>query len=294
MNRDIKLLFEAYNSIKEAEDTNIDTFHKELAKQWASLFLDKLHEYPITSRSAHLERLLDGSLEVFKKYILDDIKSKKLSYLKADAFSKSEDAQSIVKKFTVVSGGVDNTSDVGFDLSEVDHEQAQSLQDVVDRTIEDMENDEDFADTFPQEYREFKNNMFIMSTDSGDFVAVLPGHLDEKQVFAKLASAFSEDKKGLSDQEYHQARKFGLESAGEVVGKGPIKIQLTKDQTLLCTRDGREQEVKFVKGVIFNCDEWVGDYYHCESKKYGGVAVFPPDIKLLSAPEGTITHLTPE
>jgi len=192
MNRDIKLLFEAYNSIKEAEDTNIDTFHKELAKQWASLFLDKLHEYPITSRSAHLERLLDGSLEVFKKYILDDIKSKKLSYLEADAFSKSEDTQ------------------------------------------------------------------------------------------------------GLSDQEYHQARKFGLESAGEVVGKGPIKIQLTKDQTLLCTRDGREQEVKFVKGVIFNCDEWVGDYYHCESKKYGGVAVFPPDIKLLSAPEGTITHLTPE
>ena len=61
--------------------TNVVDFYKELVKRWADDQLDQLHEYPITDRKNALESLIDSSLEVFKDDILDEIKSRKLSYL---------------------------------------------------------------------------------------------------------------------------------------------------------------------------------------------------------------------
>lgn len=69
------------NTFKPYNQTNVVDFYKELVKRWADDQLDQLHEYPITSRGDTLESLIDGSLEVFKQDILDEIKSRKLSYL---------------------------------------------------------------------------------------------------------------------------------------------------------------------------------------------------------------------
>ena len=87
--------------------------------------------------------------------------------------------------------------------------------------------------------------------------------------------------KGLSDYEYHKARKDAFEGAGEEVGKGPIKVVLKHNTTLDCYKAGTVQGVRFVKGTIFNCDVNVGDYYECDTEEYGGIAVFPDDVKVL-------------
>jgi len=91
--------------------------------------------------------------------------------------------------------------------------------------------------------------------------------------------------KGLSDQEYHQARKDAYEGAGEQLGHGPIKVQLNKDTIMDCYKAGTVQGVTFAKGTIFNCDENAGDYYECDTEEYGGVAVFPDDVTVLSGEE---------
>jgi hypothetical protein len=69
------------NTFKPYNQTNVVDFYKELVKRWADDQLDKLHDYPITRREQALEELIDSSLEVFKSDILDEIKSRKLSYL---------------------------------------------------------------------------------------------------------------------------------------------------------------------------------------------------------------------
>jgi hypothetical protein len=98
------------------------------------------------------------------------------------AGENAENAQ----QFTVVSGGVDNTSEDGIDINPADHIYAQSLKDAAEETLGEMQGDEDFDDTFPEEYREYVKDIFMMSNDSGDFIAVLPGHLNEEQIFNKL------------------------------------------------------------------------------------------------------------
>ena len=92
----------------------------------------------------------------------------------------------------------------------------------------------------------------------------------------------SEDAEGLSDQEYHKARKDSFEVAGEELGHGPIKVRLNKDTRLDCYKSGTVQEVRFSKGTIFNCDENVGDYYECDTEEYGGIAVFPDDVTVIN------------
>lgn len=69
------------SNFKPYNQTNVVDFYKELVKRWADDQLDQLHEYPITDRKNTLDSLIDGSLEVFKQDILDEIKSRKLSYL---------------------------------------------------------------------------------------------------------------------------------------------------------------------------------------------------------------------
>ena len=90
---------------------------------------------------------------------------------------------------------------------------------------------------------------------------------------------------GLSKKEYHQARKDAYEGAGEELGKGPIKVVLKHDTTIDCYKAGIVQGVRFVKGTIFNCDVNVGDYYECDTEEYGGIAVFPQDVKVLKGEE---------
>lgn len=69
------------NTFKPYTQTDVVSFYKELVKRWADDQLDQLHEYPITNREQALEELIDSSLEVFRGDILDEIKSRKLSYL---------------------------------------------------------------------------------------------------------------------------------------------------------------------------------------------------------------------
>jgi geranylgeranyl pyrophosphate synthase len=69
------------NTFKPYNQTNVVDFYKELVKRWADDQLDQLHDYPITRRKQALEELIDSSLEVFRSDILDEIKSRKLSYL---------------------------------------------------------------------------------------------------------------------------------------------------------------------------------------------------------------------
>ena len=100
-----------------------------------------------------------------------------------------------------------------------------------------------------------------------------------------IADAPAENAEGLSDQEYHKARKDSFELPGEEIGNGPIKVRLNKDTRLDCYKSGTVQEVRFSKGTIFNCDENVGDYYECDTEEYGGIAVFPDDVTVLSGEE---------
>ena len=69
------------NKFKPYTQTNVVDFYKELVKRWANDQLDQLHEYPITQRKQMLEELTQCSLEVFREDILEEIKSRKLSYL---------------------------------------------------------------------------------------------------------------------------------------------------------------------------------------------------------------------
>ena len=69
------------NKFLPYNQTNVVDFYKELAKRWADDQLDQLHEYPITNRKQALENLIQSSLEVFREDILEEIRSRKLSFL---------------------------------------------------------------------------------------------------------------------------------------------------------------------------------------------------------------------
>ena len=69
------------NTFKPYTQTDVVSFYKELVKRWADDQLDQLSDYPITRREQALEELIDSSLEVFRGDILDEIKSRKLSFL---------------------------------------------------------------------------------------------------------------------------------------------------------------------------------------------------------------------
>jgi len=69
------------NKFKPYNQTDVLSFYTELVKRWADDQLDLLHDYPITRRKQALQELIDSSVEVFKQDILDDIKSRNISYL---------------------------------------------------------------------------------------------------------------------------------------------------------------------------------------------------------------------
>jgi len=69
------------NTFKPYTQTDVVSFYKELVKRWANDQLDQLHDYPISRRKQALEELIDSSLQVFKDDILDEIESRKISYL---------------------------------------------------------------------------------------------------------------------------------------------------------------------------------------------------------------------
>lgn len=72
---------EYMNNFKPYTQTDVVSFYKELVKRWADDQLDQLSDYPITRRKIALEELIDSSLDVFKSDIVDEINSRKLSYL---------------------------------------------------------------------------------------------------------------------------------------------------------------------------------------------------------------------
>jgi hypothetical protein len=69
------------NKFKPYTQTDVVSFYKELVKRWADDQLDQLHDYPITQRKQMLEELTQCSLEVFREDILEEIRSRKISYL---------------------------------------------------------------------------------------------------------------------------------------------------------------------------------------------------------------------
>ena len=69
------------SNFKPYTQTDVVSFYKELVKRWADDQLDQLSDYPITRRKQALEDLIQSSLEVFREDILEEIKSRKLTYL---------------------------------------------------------------------------------------------------------------------------------------------------------------------------------------------------------------------
>ena len=69
------------NNFKPYTQTDVVSFYKELVKRWADDQLDQLADYPITKRKQTLEDLMQCSLEVFREDILEEIRSRKISYL---------------------------------------------------------------------------------------------------------------------------------------------------------------------------------------------------------------------
>ncbi len=69
------------NNFEPYTQTDVVSFYKELVKRWANDQLDQLSDYPITRRKIALEDLIQCSLEVLREDILEEIKSRKLSYL---------------------------------------------------------------------------------------------------------------------------------------------------------------------------------------------------------------------
>lgn len=69
------------NKFQPYTQTDVVSFYKELVKRWADDQLDQLADYPITKRKQMLVDLVQSSLEVFREDILEEIRSRKLSYL---------------------------------------------------------------------------------------------------------------------------------------------------------------------------------------------------------------------
>ena len=69
------------SNFKPYTQTDVVSFYKELVKRWADDQLDQLADYPITKRKQMLVDLVQSSLEVFREDILEEIRSRKLSYL---------------------------------------------------------------------------------------------------------------------------------------------------------------------------------------------------------------------
>ena len=63
-------------------ESDLDVYYSKWIEYMADDQLDQLEEYSdCTDRKNALESLIDSSLEVFKDDILDEIKSRKISYL---------------------------------------------------------------------------------------------------------------------------------------------------------------------------------------------------------------------
>ena len=69
------------NNFQPYTQTDVVSFYKELVKRWADDQLDQLADYPITKRKQMLVDLVQSNLEVFREDILEEINSRKLSYL---------------------------------------------------------------------------------------------------------------------------------------------------------------------------------------------------------------------
>lgn len=95
------------------------------------------------------------------------------------------------KVFTIVNGGTDNSAEHGFDINPVKHIQASDLKSAVNQMITKMAEDpdvepEDINQTFPKEFREFREDHFVMSNDNGDWYYVFPGKLTDEQAYDRV------------------------------------------------------------------------------------------------------------
>jgi hypothetical protein len=135
----------------------------------------------------------------------------------ANLHHAEENAESVQQQFTMVSGGTDNASEHGFDINPVEHIAAADLKDAVEQM---MHSDDYDDDTWDPEFREYKKDYFVMSTDGGDWVYVFPGQLNDAQAYDRVLATgdygANEDEQGRS-----RAQQAAIAIALQKAGKKP-------------------------------------------------------------------------
>jgi len=195
------------------------------------------------------------------------------------------------RTFTIVSGGTDNGAEHGFDTNLPEYIQAADLKSAVQQMIANMAADpdvepENIDQTFPKEFREFREDHFVMSNDNGDWYYVFPGKLNEQQAYDRvLATGDYGSEDSEEDVPYASGQVGGR---GEEYGSGEVKLLLLRDEKFDCYLNGTVQSVSFFKGTTFNCEPFDGEFYNCESDEYGTIAITPDaHLKILDAPAGS-------
>jgi len=189
------------------------------------------------------------------------------------------------KAFTVVSGGIDNSAENGFDVNPVEYVLATDLKDAVKRmaSLLDMKSEEELKSEF--DHMKYENDYFVMSNNNGDFYCVFPGRISNEQVYDRVLAFINDSEDSEEDVPYASGQVGGR---GEEYGSGEVKLLLLRDENFDCYLNGTVQSVKFFKGTIFNCEPYDGEFYNCESDEYGTIAITPDaHLKILDAPAGS-------
>jgi hypothetical protein len=189
------------------------------------------------------------------------------------------------KAFTVVSGGIDNSAENGFDVNPVEYVLATDLNDAVKRmaSLLDMKSEEELKSEF--DHMKYENDYFVMSNNNGDFYCVFPGRISNEQVYDRVLAFINDSEDSEEDVPYASGQVGGRE---EEYGSGEVKLLLLRDEKFDCYLNGTVQTVSFFKGTIFNCEPFDGEFYNCESDEYGTIAITPDaHLKILDAPAGS-------
>ena len=189
------------------------------------------------------------------------------------------------KAFSVVSGGIDNSAEDGFDINPVEYVLATDLKEAVKKmaNLLDKKSEEELKAEF--DHMKYEHDYFIMSNNNGDFYCVLPGKLSNEQVYDR-ALAFMKDSEDSEEDAGYASGQVG--GRGEEYGTGEVKLLLLREEKFDCYLNGTIQSVAFFKGTIFNCEPFDGEFYYCESDEYGTIAITPDaHMKIVDAPAGS-------
>jgi hypothetical protein len=189
------------------------------------------------------------------------------------------------KAFSVVSGGIDNSAEDGFDINPVEYVLATDLKEAVKKmaNLLDKKSEEELKAEF--DHMKYEHDYFIMSNNNGDFYCVLPGKLSNEQVYDR-ALAFMKDSEDSEEDAGYASGQVG--GRGEEYGTGEVKLLLLRDEKFDCYLHGTVQSVSFHRGTMFHCEPFDGEFYNCESDEYGTIAITPDaHMKILDAPAGS-------